>query len=130
MDDRGTDERTPAGGLPPDAVVVRGGVMRIELLSAQADYAATVIGVRSLSFWASPTLDEAGIVRAARGYASQNLRHKKIRVSTAGAIAQAGFQLHHSGLPEHFQILLPDPGQDFRLARLIRAFGPPHPTPS
>lgn len=86
-------------------------------------------GVRSLSVFASSTLDLEGIVREARSY-GRYLPHGTMQTSTAGRVREAGFELVSTPPPPgHYSLMIPDDYTDAALTALMRAFDAPVPTP-
>lgn len=129
MDEGVAGDRVQAAGLPPEAVVVRGGIMEPELLARSAERALRKVGVYAISVWASASMDAAGIVRAARLVDPDALGNRKMCTSTVGAIEAVGFHLEAFGRPGHCRISPPERDQPIDWGRLLPAFGRPQPMP-
>lgn len=94
------DERT-AGELPPDAVVVRCGEMKVEDLERSAQRYFDLYGEReyALSFFSFAGQDVDYIARQAR------CPNPVVRTSRAGRLDQAGYELVRTGgRPGHYSI--------------------------
>lgn len=106
--------------LPDDAIVVRGGTMKLSDLRKTAEVCHAKQGIWGISVRSSP--DAYAVDLAA------DIRHEVIRQSTAGQVREAGFEIYPSGSkPNHCTIVLDPPGggkpSDEELQRLVRAFG-------
>jgi hypothetical protein len=86
-------------------------------------------GQYSLSVWSHPSHDAHRIVEAARQLPGSNLPHSQMRLSTAGRLRAAGFELVATDLPGYYSLVLPSPQTDATWRALDGAFDPPQPTP-
>jgi hypothetical protein len=115
--------------LPADAVVIRGGEMRVSDLRRSAEryyekyhrqrgYALTVW------CWPGHTADET-----AQAVGSGFLPHPVLRKCTVGELRDLGYRLERSGREHHFSLRLPNPPTMQDWMNLRRAFDPPQPNP-
>jgi hypothetical protein len=109
----------PAGHLPDDAVVIRGGLMERQDLKDQAEACQEVLGYPGLSVMSSPAArsvrEVAFRVKAVRDRTGKTLlKNGDLRKSTAGRIRNAGtYDRHPFSLvktfwyEEHYTLRLP-----------------------
>lgn len=93
---RGEETRRDGPGddrLPDDAIVVRGGVMEPRQMEINAYTTYDDIGEYALSVCSLPDADLDEILRVGR------LRNGQVRVSTAGRIRKAGYEVVRSEPP-------------------------------
>jgi hypothetical protein len=132
--DEGISEQ-PAGHLPDDAVVIRGGEMKRKTLMLSATkYEATYPGEYGLTFWSWPGMTADEIALRVGG---DRLMHPSLRKCTAGLIRSLQvsdgrpLDLVRTGQQEgHYTLLLPCPPTDDDLDRLSQLFDPPQPNPA
>jgi hypothetical protein len=115
--------------LPPDTVVVRGGVMTAEKLASSALAHYRDCGVYALSVWAIPGLTAEDITRAAVEQGEDYLPHNQMQTSTVGAVAEGGYGLVPTGPEGHFSLMLPDPPGAADWEAIMQAFGDPRENP-
>ena len=120
-----------SGHLPEDAVVIRGGEMRIGDLRLSAEtYEARFPGTYGLTFWSWAGLTSDQIARRV------GFPHPVLRKSTAGRIGQVigsdgrPLALVKTFGPGHYTLLLPPPLVDDDLEHLREVFDPPQPNPA
>lgn len=104
--------------LPDAAVVVRGGAMRRAAMEASAGTTYEQWGFHAISVFAHPS-DSASEIRNKHFVLSQ---YEKVRVSSAGRLRSAGFDLLPTGSDGHYSVVLPSPPTDEAWRRLDRAF--------
>jgi hypothetical protein len=120
-DDRGT--------LPPDAVVVRGGLMKAETMAHAAEtYYRAYRGERGygLSVWSLPGLTAEEIAIA---IGSDRLPHNVMRQSTVGELQALGCEFTQTGDPAHWTMRLAGPPTDDDWDRVNLAFQSPQANP-
>jgi hypothetical protein len=117
------------GELPADAVVIRGGEMRVKDLRTSAQqYRERTKGTQgyALTVWCWPghTAEET-----AQAVGSRVLPHPVLRKCTVGKLRDVGYPLEKTGPEHHYSLRLPNPPgpQDWR--NLRGAFDPPQPNP-
>lgn len=106
----------PAGQLPPNTLVVRGGLMaRTGLIASARRYAAQNHGLYGLTFWAWPGLTAGQIaIRVKEMYppGMNPLAHGQLRRSTVGKLLQPSeegraFELRKTGPDGHYTLIFP-----------------------
>ena len=108
-------------GLPPDAIVIRGGSMEPASLVDAAARAMLTIGVHGISVFAadSPWVGVEELIEASV------IAHSSVRLSTVGRILSAGFVIRRAGRYPHCTVEL-DPSAPFETGqRLASVFDPP-----
>lgn len=78
----------------------------------------------ALSFFGENDMNVAEIIEAAREAYPGCLQNKKLRLSTPGRLAAAGFPIERDGVPPHLAIKFPIMPSDASLEALTDAFGP------
>lgn len=109
--------------LPDDSLVIRGGLMRMDDLWAAAETCLAEKGFYGLSVWGAPEATALDLVQAG------NIRHGKIRRSTAGRLRTEGFPVEPTGPPRHCTVYLGGLLTDNVLEKFEAAFDPPEPNP-
>lgn len=89
------------GRLSPQAVVVRGGTMRLSDLEKAAKACKAKKGRPGISVYASADLTVSELIE------QSGIGHRVVRLSTAGKLAGAGFTLEQSGAPLHHTVWMP-----------------------
>lgn len=120
------------GHLPDEAIVIRGGVMKVGDLRVSAEkYEARYPGHYALSFWSWVGLTTAEIAQKV----GDKLPHPVLRESTALRIRSQILSdknpatLVKTGDPGHYTLPLPSPLNDDDLALIGQTFDPPKPNP-
>jgi hypothetical protein len=125
------DERTTAGDLPPDAVVVRGGIMLLKDLQGNVlSHYDRVLAEEGREEWALsvnciPDLSAEDVARRAGRLNSQ------ICVSTVGAIRALDYEVRPDWKENgHSNIVFDGEPTDEDLLRVRSAFSDPIPNPA
>jgi hypothetical protein len=130
--DPSPDALPGASGLPDDAVVIRGGVIKLENLGSAFETCFREEGVYDISVCASAELDAVSLARAVRASDPECKRipHSRIQKSTVGAIRAAGADVLLTPPPEHhYSVRFEAAPTDKQLADLVAAFDEPQPNP-
>ncbi|GIT80159.1 hypothetical protein LLS1_18280 [Leifsonia sp. LS1] len=109
--------------LPDDAIVVRGGIMLRASVEAAAVTNYRDYGFYGVSTFAIPGLTASEIWEKSPKIAPPNYR--RIRVTTAGAVRAAGFELSPTWESDHFDIVLDNPPDETTWSKLDELFSPP-----
>jgi hypothetical protein len=109
-------ERRP---LSDDAVLIRGGNMRLGALRRSARDDLPCLGRLGLSVFGADGVSPAEILAAIPG----RFPWQVVRLSTAGAVRRGGFEVEPTGQAMHQTIWLPGDDEE-TLATLVRLFGP------
>jgi hypothetical protein len=136
----GSDSKEESGYLPDEAVVVRGGGMRVGDLQASAEaYEAQYPGDFGLSFFSWPGLAVDDIAMKVREtYPALPgrravLAHPVLRKSTAGRIRAVvgsdgrSLRLEKTRVPGHYTVFLPSPPAPEDYVDLVDVFDPEEP---
>lgn len=110
--------------IGPDDLVVRGGLMAIDTLRANAEDTFVDEHVWELSVYSLAGESVEGIARKAR------LPNGRIRVSTVARIRAAGYDVLDRRSDGHCRLPLPGWPSDEDLERLVSAFDPAIPNPA
>jgi len=119
--------------LPDDALVVRGGLLAdLTVLREQAEDAHLGGEGFGLSVWADAVAPgESNRDTIARLARIGRILNPKLRVTTAGALREAGLTLMQVGKnPEHYNVMLGDELTDDAIEAFRSAFGPPMEKPT
>ncbi|MBA2427100.1 MAG: hypothetical protein H0V60_08480 [Actinobacteria bacterium] len=108
--------------LKSDAIVVRGGEMTLPNLRQALQTSYVQDDEYALSFFGANDMTVEEIIEAARGAYPGCLQNKKVRLSTAGRLAEAGFRIEKDGLPPHLAIKFQISPTDANLEALTGAF--------
>ena len=105
--------------LPDDALVLRGGTMRMADLLRTAEHCVVKHGRPGVSVFAADvaSLDEL--------LAQCVVPHGHIRLSTVGRLRALGFTVEQTGPPPHHTVWLPAGDREHWLKVLERAFDEP-----
>lgn len=122
-----------SGHLPEDAIVIRGGQMRVRDMQASADvYEADLPGQYGLTFWSWPGLTADQI---ARRVGTSRLPHPVFRKCPVSRIHNLipsdgrPLSLEKTYGPGHYTLFLPSPPTEEDFQRLSAIFDPPEPNP-
>lgn len=117
------------GHLPDDAIVIRGGTMKLnDLMTGVEVYEATYPGWYGLSFWSWPELTADAIARRVR---TRRLPQTSMRLSTAARVrnitgTDGQLMLFVQTFdPGHYTLVLPSPPTVDDYERVTAAFDPP-----
>lgn len=111
--------------LDDDALVVRGGLMRIPTLRYAVDLCKVRHDFYGLSFFGENDASLDAITRAA----GSRLENGQIRMSTVGRMREVGFEPYRSGEYPHLSVEFQWNPSDDDLERLVAVFDEPIPNP-
>jgi hypothetical protein len=126
------DSDPKASGLPDEAIVIRGGVIKMENIGSAFEICFREEGVYEISVCASRELDAISLARwvRERDPDCKRIPHSRIQQSTVGAIRAAGADvLLTEPPPGHYSIRFQAAPTDKQLVALVAAFDEPQPNP-
>ncbi len=108
--------------IPDDGLLVRGGLMSLPVLRLAAEVTAEKLGSPGVSVFGGEgwTLEDV--------LAQASIPHAQVRVTSAGRLRAAGFEVEKTLGAGHYTVWLPDV-EDDTLSRLADAFDSPRPNP-
>jgi hypothetical protein len=112
---RQVSQEAPAGRpLAPEALVLRGGTLRVESLHKSVEVSVEKLKRPGLSVFAAE-----GVSRAELLEMSPQVRHPLLSFSTAERIYNAGFEMEQTFSLPHYTVWLPE---DWEASSALRAF--------
>lgn len=108
--------------LPDEALVVRGGTLRLGDLHRAAEVARVKMKRPGLSVFAADVGEPAALVAAV----ASTLHHTSLSFTTVGRLREKGFELEQTGDPPHHTVWLPESeDQDYWVREFRMSFDRP-----